>query len=243
MTNCNNPFYKDNNIKYYLTFEKNEYYNSTNFISTDINNEIIIDDNEDLSDDNIKEGNSVINVTKLPDNNIIEEEKNLSEYKLEFRLLESSDLDNLYKSEDKDVNNTKIIYLPTSWKQNCADGDYINYIIEEKHIDIFFSKLQEVIRYYYSGSHNQYQNINIIYNENSESTVLLNQSNITFKDDDYITYNLLNIRDLYAYTNCEKKILDYNKVNFTNKELKEYYNKTTEKLTESTLKSLFKQIF
>ena len=54
--------------------------------------------------------------------------------------------------------------------------------------------------------------------------------------------SVLNIRDLYAYKNQEKKMLDYEEVNFNNKELREYYNESIENLTEKNLKSLYKQI-
>ena len=38
-------------------------------------------------------------------------------------------------------------------------------------------------------------------------------------------------------------MLNYDEVNLNNKELKEYYSKTIEDLTEETLKTLFKQIY
>ena len=41
----------------------------------------------------------------------------------------------------------------------------------------------------------------------------------------YLNFNLINIYDLYAYINNEKKILDYNDINFKNiEDLREYYN-------------------
>jgi len=251
MKNCNNPFYKDNDIKYYLTLEKREDYIASSFILTeetdDNSKEVIIEDSDNENDND----NSLINVTKLMDDKIVAEEKNLdddddddhdNDNKLEFKFLESTDINELHVFHNE-INNDKRINLPYTWKINCEDDKYINFIIEEKKIDDFFSNLLDVLRCYYSDFKTKYQNLNVIYNENSKSPVLLNQANSSFKNDEYITYNLLNIRDLYAYTNQETKILNYDEVNLNNKELKEYYSKTIEDLTEETLKTLFKQIY
>ena len=248
MKNCNNPFYKDNDIKYYLTLEKREDYIASSFILTeetdDNSKEVIIEDSDNENDND--SNNSLINVTKLSDDKIVAEEKNLddddNDNKLEFKFLESTDINELRVSHNE-PNNDKRIWLPYTWKINCEDDKYINFIIEEKKIDDFFSNLLGVLRCYYSDFQTKYQNLNVIYNENSKSPVLLNQANSSFKDDEYITYNLLNIRDLYAYTNQETKMLNYDEVNLNNKELKEYYSKTIEDLTEETLKTLFKQIY
>jgi len=294
MKNCNNPFYKDNDIKYYLTLEKRVDYIASRFILTEENDdkskEVIIEDtdnenenendnenenenenendneNENENDnentnDNDNENtndndsnNILITVTELQDDkiqalycsrSIVSEEKNLEkdeDNKLEFKFLESTDINELHVSHNE-PNNDKRIELPYTWKINCEDDKYINFVIEEKNIDDFFSNLLGILRCYYSDFQTKYQNLNVIYNENSKSPVLLNQANSSFKDDEYITYNLLNIRDLYAYTNQEIKILNYDKVNLNNKELKEYYSKTIEDLTEETLKTLFKQIY
>ena len=235
MTDCNNPFYKDNNIRYYLSLEKEENYIKSDFIN---NKEIIIDESDN------EENQKLINVIKLSNNNIIEEEKDLNENlkNLEYKFLETNDLNELYEGRNESKYD-KRIYLPSTWKINSEDNNYINFIIEEKKIDQFFTNLLKILRCYYANFETTYKNVNIIYNEKYESHVFLNQANISFKDDEYITYNLLNIRDLYAYTNQETKILDYNKVDFNNEELKEYYTKTIEDFTEADLKSLFKQIY
>jgi len=252
MKNCNNPFYKDNDIKYYLTLEKREDYIASSFILTeekdDKSKEVIIEDSDNENDNDNDSNNSLINVTKLSGDKIVAEEKNLddddndNDNKLEFKFLESTDINELHVSHNE-PNNDKRIWLPYTWKINCEDDKYINFVIEEKKIDDFFSNLLGVLRCYYSDFQTKYQNLNVIYNENSKSPVLLNQANSSFKDDEYITYNLLNIRDLYAYTNQETKMLNYDEVNLNNKELKEYYSKTIEDLTEETLKTLFKQIY
>ena len=45
MNGCNNPFYKDTNIKYFLCFEKRKEYMTNSFVSS-TDNETIIDDDE-----------------------------------------------------------------------------------------------------------------------------------------------------------------------------------------------------
>ncbi len=233
MNKCNNPFYKKDKIKYYLSLQKKNDLITSKFVEDNDRTEVIIND---------KDEDSLINVTKLSDSNIIEEEKTLGDSNLlEYKFLETDDVKELHVSHNE-PNVDKRIWLPHTWSINSENEEYINFEIEEDKIDHFFSNLLGVIVCYYGEFNSKYQNLNIIYNENSESPVLLNQSNISFKDSEYITYNLLNIRDLYAYKNQEQKMLDYEKVNFNNKELREYYNESIENLTEKNLKSLYKQI-
>ena len=233
MTECNNPFYKKDKIKYYLSLQKKDDLITSKFVEDNNSSEVIISD---------KDEDSLINVTKLSDSNIIEEEKTLEDSNLlEYKFLETEDVKELHVSHNE-PNVDKRIWLPHTWSINSENEEYINFEIEEDNIDHFFGNLLGVILCYYGEFHSKYQNLNIIYNENSESPVLLNQSNISFKDSEYITYNLLNIRDLYAYKNQEQKMLDYEKVNFNNKELREYYNESIDNLTEKDLKSLYKQI-
>ena len=161
--------------------------------------------------------------------------------KLLFKFLETDDLNEIYVSDH--INN-KTITLPNNWKIHNEDDEYITFIVNENNISNLFRNLLELLRCYYAEFETTYQNLNIIYNENSKSSVLFNQANISFKNDTYITYNLLNIRDLYAYTNQQEKILDYDKINFIElNEVKDYYNKTIESLTEEDLKSIYKQIY
>ncbi len=294
MNGCNNPFYKDLNIRYLLCFEKKYKSLSSSFVSSE-NNETIIEDDDDVDEhttdttnntetlettDNTDNQENLINITKISNENIVIEEEIITNdmkdtethteipsetetqtptdtstdplelkenyeenNKLLFKFLETDDLNEIYVSHN-DPENDKTITLPNNWKIHDEDDEYITFIVNENNISNLFGNLLGLLRCYYAEFETKYQNLNIIYNENSKSPVLFNQANISFKNDTYITYNLLNIRDLYAYTNQQEKILDYDKIDFIQlNEIKDYYNKTIENLTEEDLKSIYKQIY
>jgi len=228
MDGCNNPFYKDLKIQYSLSIQKIN--NMTgSFLS---NSDIII--NEDNNEDN----NDIVNIYLK--NNGINHLRQPNNEKLLFKFLESVELKNIVGYD----NNNKTITLPSNWKISTEDEEYITFNINENNVYNLFSNIKKILNCYYTNGQ-KYSTINFIYNENSSSPVLLNQSNISFKNDDYITYNLLNIKDLYAYKNHEKKLLDYYNVDFKLDldKFKKYYIEGINDLTNDDLNCIYKKIY
>jgi hypothetical protein len=109
MNKCNNPFYKKDKIKYYLSLQKKNDLITSKFVEDNDRTEVIIND---------KDEDSLINVTKLSDSNIIEEEKTLGDSNLlEYKFLETDDVKELHVSHNE-PNVDKRIWLPHTWSIN-----------------------------------------------------------------------------------------------------------------------------
>lgn len=215
-----------------LEFSKN----LLNFNSYD--NETLDDDIINIDNSDIKEDSNIYDV--FISTNYETEMKNLNNifYKnlnIEFDIL----------IENNGINIEDFIEDYSGFQYNILDSNNEFYKIQIKSNNIkrTFNTIFNILSDYYNKS-----TTNIIFNykdfDNLEKYFLDNNVSHVFVHDipvyKFLNFNLISIYDVYGHLNNDKKILDYNNINFkTIEELRNYFNSKDTYTNKSFLSQFF----
>lgn len=215
MNECNNPYYKDLNIEYRLAFEKNQLFKRN----------IIFNENKNIVNDENGKNDEEYDVIDIEEVNEDKKDK--------FNIFSNINIRYVIGCNDEDENNQTDIYMPINWEKESETDDMFIIKIKDNNIYNIFSNIISLFTLYYSQDYHK-THINFIYNTLGSKNIFLNHSCICFKNNKYIDFNMINIKDIYGYINYNKKYLDYENINYKldiNKMI-DFYKESTKNLKD-----------